>query len=187
MQEQDDRTTPSRERTPLFGLWSTAAIALALVVPFAFATLTGSEPYPAVIFPGGGSISTHLDGQDARFEVDSLVGFTDDGTPRRLDPTEFLDPIPPSYAGGLVGTLFGQDVAPTTRLEVAKLGGTIEVERHVPSAEERAEARAWLAGRLEAAGVRPDRLEVHYDRVTVDHTTGEVLDRTTVEEVVILG
>src|SRR5690606_41813016 len=63
VQEQDDRTTPSRERTPLFGLWSTAAIALALVVPFAFATLTGSEPYPAVIFPGGGSISTHLDGQ----------------------------------------------------------------------------------------------------------------------------
>ncbi len=188
MQAPDEGTTPPRERaTPLFGFWSTVAVALALLVPFAFSTLTDSEPYPAVIFPGGGQIATHLDGQEARFEVDSLVGFSEDGTPQRLDPTDLLRPIPPSYTGGLVGTLFGQDTTPTTRLEVAKLGWTIDVARHVPDEEERAAAREWLAGRLEAAGVRPDRLEVHYDRVTVDHSTGAVLDRTTLEEVVILG
>lgn len=171
---------------PLFGTAATILIGAALVVPYGIYQAFESEPYPAMILPGGGYIETFIVEDRAVFEARDLVGYGADGNAVRLDHVTFLDPIPPSYLGGLVATAFGQDAPASASLHSGRLDWGFEARLHTPSEADQREARAWLAARLQSLGLDPDRLTVRYDEVHVDYATGAVLEWTTVEEVEIL-
>lgn len=72
-------------------------------MPFGVFKVFGTEPYPAIIFPGGGWIGTRIDGGHATFTTRELVGYDMQGQAVRLDSVEFLDPIPSSHLSGLAG------------------------------------------------------------------------------------
>lgn len=171
----------------LFGWGGSLLLAAALVTPFGLLELTDHEPYPAVIFPGGGQFATSLQGERAVFLSSTLIGQSPAGDDVVVDRTELLDPIPASHLGGIIGTEFGQDTTPTQTIRVRKTGLALELPRHVPSAADRQAALRWVAAQLEALGLRPDVLIMRTERVTVDHATGAVLEREVVEEVDLLG
>lgn len=181
--EAIEHRSPGR---PLFGAVATAGIAVVLALPFATLTLADLEPYPAVIFPGGGEIAATLDGDVVTFYTETLIGVGLDGAETPIAAAELLDPIPPSHLTGIVGTEFGQDLSPSTSIHIRKTPLTFDVPRHVPSAEDRAAARRWLAERLSTLGLMTDSLRTRTERVRVDHATGDVLDREIVEEVELL-
>lgn len=184
--ERATRDDDGRAR-PLFGLGATLGIAVVLAAPFAILTLTGEEPYPAVIFPGGGQIQTHVVDGVAAFQSDTLVAYTPAGVERVVDRALLLDPIPPSQLSGLIASRFGQDRSSTRSVVVRGIDLVFEVPRAVPTVEETTRAREWLAGQLRSMGLSEETLIVRKERVTIDHRTGRELDREVLEEVNLIG
>lgn len=186
-QRPPESAATASDRRPLFGLWASLLVGVVLVAPFAILNFTDQEAYPAVIFPGGGQIATTLEGDVATFYTSTLLGEDSDGNRVPIDRTEFLDPIPSSHLGGLIRTGFGQDTSTHADVWIKRARVTVPIPRHVPSMEDQEEALEWVAERLTALGLRSDRLVSVSERVTLDHATGEVLDREVVGERVILG
>ncbi|HLS26214.1 MAG TPA: hypothetical protein VK063_10110 [Beutenbergiaceae bacterium] len=185
MQATQPRGLHRRQR-PLFGIAATVLIGAALVIPYGIYQAFDSEPYPAMILPGGGYIETYVYDDRAVFVARDLIGYDAGGNPIRLDHVTFLDPIPPSFLGGLVATGFGQDAPASEHLHSGRLDWGFDARLHTPSEADQREARAWLSRRLQSLGLDPDRLTVRYDEVEVDYDTGVELQRTTLEEVEIL-
>lgn len=183
--ERTDEATAVSPRRPLFGRLATASLFAACVLPFGFFRLTDSEPFPAMIFPGGAAHVPVIDG-NASFYALSLLGVRSDGTLTQLDAAAFIDPLPSSYLDALVAQPFGQDASTETGLWIKGLNKWVgNIPRHAPSPDERRDARAWLAGRLSDAGLRTDRLIARREIITVDHDDRRMLGRETVDEVVI--
>lgn len=177
--------TPRSDR-PLFGLGTSLLVAAALACPFAFMTATTLEPFPAVIFPGGGALAARLSDDEVTFYNTSLIAARDDGTEVVLDVATFLDPIPSSYLSGLLDTRFGQDRSPTTPVTFRKPDITVEFRRTVPDPADQLIGREWLRGNLRSMGLDPDVLVSREEILTVDHSSGSLLRRETVEEVTLL-
>lgn len=73
------------EQRPLFGLATTILVGLLLAVPFGIYYVFDTEPYRAIIFPGGGEINTRINGDRATFDMRSVVGFDQEGREVELD------------------------------------------------------------------------------------------------------
>lgn len=152
---------------PLFGLRTTVALAAALLIPFGITTVTDSEPYPAIIFPGGANTVRTADGR-VQYGATVLVAFDADDRPVPLDAGDFLEPIPVHYLDAMAAFGFGL-AEPTAEIEEA----------------DRDAVRAWLAERLDALGYRTDRLVVQQVWITAKADDGEEIEREIGEQTTI--
>src|SRR5690625_3367900 len=139
-----------------------------------------------MILPGGGYIETYVYDDRAVFVARDLIGYDAGGNPIGLDHVTFLDPIPPSFLGGLVATGFGQDAPASEHLHSGGLDGGFDARLHSPREAHQRDAHAWLCPRLQSLCLDPDRLTARYDEAEVHHDTCVVLQPTTLEEEEIL-
>ena len=170
------------EVRPLFRARTSVLLLAVLVVPFAISLSTTTEPFPAMIFPGGtGTVRT--ENSVAEFAAQVIVAFDESGAPVQVDTGEFLEPIPVHYFYALDGAGFGLG---ERDLEVAvkKLGWVLTVPRPEATEEERREVRTWLGDRLESLGYDREKFIIRHLWVTVDADTGRELSRETTSETV---
>lgn len=174
----------SSRPTTLFGRVATLAVLAGCVLPFAFYRVTGFEPYPAIIFPGGAS-RVPVTAGSVGFSSLSLLAYDEHGELTALDVPELLDPIPSSVVDALAATSFGQNDATEFDLWFSGVRWRISgIPRHAPSDDERRAAREWLAGKIADQGLDASRLVVRYVWVTVDYEGGSEIARRTLDEVV---
>lgn len=166
---------------PLFGAKASIGFALALLVPFAVTLSTNSEPYPAVVFPGGASV-VRTNNSVVQYEATLLFGVDQSGTPTRLDVAAFLDPIPTHYLYALEASYFGLNDDKDLVIRVKEIGWTLAVPRPSISDADRQATQMWLGDRLEALGLERSVLIMQRVKVTADSNTGEELSRTTIRE-----
>jgi hypothetical protein len=169
------------EEVPLFNLKMSIVIALALLVPFAVAMSTDSEPYPAVLFPGGGGV-VQTRNSVVEYNAVLLYGIDQEGLPVQIDVAPFLDPIPTQFLVPLVAADFGLNDDTELEIRIKKIGRTFSVPGVRVSEADRQGTRAWLGDRLEALGLDPGVLITQRVRITADSNSGREVSRTTIRE-----
>jgi hypothetical protein len=179
-----------KERSPaLFGLPATVAIAIILLIPLGVRIFTTSEPFPAMLFPAGGSTLSIVNNQ-VTFPETVVVGYTAKGDPSVISPVDVMQVMPELtyYFPFVAARDFGQSADTTENITVKGLHKTIVVPRHAPSDAAQSQARAWLRGRLQRLGLSTAKVSVRDEWITVDYNSGrEVSSKVTDEHVISLS
>lgn len=155
---------------PLFGTPATLLIASILLIPFGITFATNTEPFPAIVLPGGPSQVRVTDGE-ASFTTSVVVGYAD-GTAVELDTELFLKPVPKHFLFALANFDFGLAHIDDHVILVKKLQWRASLPRNEISDSEREELVRWYQERLDSLGVDTDRFSVQQIAVTVDALSG---------------
>lgn len=156
-------------------------LSLLLGLPFLrYATDARSEPYPAVILPGGASIVSRSDTvstyNSIRFYgraigTDSLI---------ELNNRQLLRPIPAVNLRAMSRYAFNLDPIPVRGLR----GWLYPGEDYRLTATERAGVWQWLNKKLNEQGAAPDYLVTRRVQTTVVYPTGERIAESITQEIV---
>jgi hypothetical protein len=135
-------------------------LSLCLFIPFGLSFISGLEPYPAVILPGGAG-KIKIDGDDLRFSKLVLYGKDQESDQwKSLDATAFLDPIPVVYLRSIIVNEFGLNRDRVVSVNFAwNLFPDFDYTNQKFITEERVvAAKAWLRERLALQGCETDTL-----------------------------
>lgn len=95
------------------------------------------EPYPALLLPSGAHI-VELEDRNFSYNLYEIYGFSEDGTKKKIDIQNFLEPIPPYLIWNLARHNFG-------------------LERESLPVVEQRESRQWFRRKLTEAGCQTDK------------------------------
>jgi hypothetical protein len=172
----------------LFSLRATVAIVIILLIPLGVRVFTNTEPFPAMLFPAGGSSALIVNNQIS-FQETVLVGYTEKGDPFVLSPVDIIRVMPDlaSYFQYVASRDFGQSTDTTVNITIKGLHKTITVPRHVPSDAARSQARAWMRSRLQRLGLSSAKVTVRTESITVDYKSGrQVSSKVTDDHLIAL-
>lgn len=163
------------DRQLLFRAPATLLIAVLLLVPFGITFVTNTEPFPAVILPGGPNLVRVTNGE---VEVNTTViaGYAD-RTAVELDTELFLEPIPPHFMFELANFDFGLGSFQDHVILVKGLKRRATLPRHEISQGDREELMRWYRERLDSLGMDTERFSVQQIVVTLDSTSGVEIRR----------
>src|SRR5690606_1881241 len=119
------------DERPLFSAKFSFVLAILFVLPLCVRTVTGVEPWPAVLLPAGGARTEAIDGY-ARVRVLIVTVESDGVEAQRLDPVRLVEPIPVQYIKALSKRNFGQDRS-ETRFRLLYFGNTWTSARTPPT------------------------------------------------------
>lgn len=161
-----------------------SALALVLGAPFALKTVAPAlEPYPAIIYPAGAGVVDTRENLLRSSRVE-LVGFDPaSGQEQIVEIQPFLSPIPVQYFRDLTSREFGLQENLSLEIDFRILPlKTRTVVRRPITPEARDEAREWLRGRLDKAGLDPHRLLIRTSSLVIDARSGAELERKVTNE-----
>lgn len=144
------------------------------------------EVYPSVVQPAGANVVSSAGGIFRFHRVDFLGVDRVTGQLARMDPIQIAAPMPTSYLGPIEMHRFGLDPDLRLRISIKRLrrffGTGFDYPVKPRSEEDRARTRAWIRGKLEAAGMQPDKIVTRRLRVAIDLRTGEIMEETILNE-----
>ena len=149
-----------------------AVLALFLFVPFFLREVSPQlEPYPAILFPVGATM-TNLEDSVLEFLVLEVYAVMPDNSERKIQPNDFLGRIPVQYFRALVDRRFGLE----PREFKSRWSNRFEREKHWTSAERRS-TMEWMIWRAQENGT-PDARAFRFRKSIrlVSISTGEVID-----------
>jgi hypothetical protein len=164
-----------------FSTPSTLLLALLLVFPLLVRMTSNALIYPALLFPGAGTVTPIQDGKAIVF-YPVLWAKRSDGSLARLDARTLLAPMAADHLWAVIGTEFGQSTAPTKTIALRHEFGTFEIPRAVPDDASRRAAAVWLSDRVHL--LQPDAVALiaRTQRVAFDLAAGREATSETVKE-----
>ena len=160
-------------------LFGTILVAAFLVIPWGLSVLSHSlEPYPAVIMPSGEALVS-LESNILDYERQSIWVQTQDDDWERLEPSEFLGPIPVQYFFAINSNGFGLIDGPKTEVFPFRLLPDMSVERNKVTQKEAAEAKIWLADNLRRLGYKGEQFEIRTEALSINRQLGDITEQET--------
>ena len=148
-----------------------------LVVPYGIMILSKKlEPYPAVILPDGSSKVEYND-EYIRYSKIELIGMEAvSGTPRAVNSSLFLYPIPSNRIYGFVNNNFNIDDVrrDTFRFRRDLLSPIISI-KHYQDIESR-DLNEWYRAKLITQGFKDTEFIFQEELITIDRETSEIID-----------
>lgn len=166
-----------------------ACVALFLGVPFIPKLISPQlEVYPSIVQPAGAHLVSSVDGVFRFQRIDFLGVIRRSGQLTRMDPVELATPMRTSFLEPIATHRFGLDPDVRKRISILRgrrfFGTGFDYPVKPRTEEDRVRTRAWLRGKLDAAGMDSGKIVARRVLVAIDLRTGKVMEETILDEAI---